>query len=157
MSCCAQPLDFGTVHIGDQWEGFRWGIIDPVTLLPVDLTGARVVSHWRKAPNHRTPNPSPDTPDLSFDSEDTTATISDGDEPLGDLSFEEFMSARLLSTDPFPSAGYPWIVSLEPVIIDPDTTPGNYEWDAVLVLNDNPITIRSGTVTLRNRVTRFEL
>lgn len=159
MSCfeTIPHLDLGTLEIGRTWGGFAWAMVDPVTSLPVDLSSASALCHWRRDPGAHIPS-SPDTPDLTITSSDDGIVFEDGVESLDDLTFAEYMDAREPG-DPLPAVGYPWIVSIEPMLIttDPQFAPATYEGDVKIdVLDDETDvrTIRRFYATLINPVTR---
>lgn len=162
MSACSdtmEPLDLGVIRLGTLWDGCAWGVVDPATRQPLDLSNARADSHWRPAKTARKVL-SPDTPALSWSSEGMSPTMAfeDGDTPLEDLTFDEFMAARVLSSDPLPEMGYPWFVVLLPRVIT-GLVAGEYDWDVRLDPDpgseSEPCIIRAGSVIIENPVTRI--
>lgn len=150
------PLNFGPLTLGDRWPGFAWGLTDPVTRQPVDLSLARARSHWRRtsesrltSPPQELPGQQPPDPDLALTSAAPTGiemqciALEDGTYPLpSDVTFDDFMLARV-SSDPLPMMGYPWIVRIEPITLPYTLKVSNYRADVKVDLYSDGIEVET--------------
>jgi hypothetical protein len=156
MSCpdTIPPLDLGTLRLGRVWDGMTFGIYNPTTALPMDLTGATAHSHWRPSKTAYRIDPADDAAILELTSDNGDITFIDGTGDLETTTFDDYMAAWLPG-DPLPSMGYPWMIAVVKRIMEEDLPPGDVLWDLVLDIDgSDPRHIREGTATFKQVITR---